>query len=148
MICSKCNSNEVVNKKPYEKRFVWSQVLCRECNNKRLREKARTDGYVRAVPGYVYIVINDAWAEWCKFGVTKRDPEERLNDYQIGSPFRDYRIYEAISVDDSYDIEYKVLKKCEELGYEKQSEWVKISAHTLKEIALDIINMEMQNVNK
>ena len=139
MICSKCNSREVISMNPQGKRFVWGQVLCKECNNKRIREKARTDKYVSKTPGSVYIITNDAWAGWCKFGVTKRDPEERLNDYQIGSPFRDYKIYDAFEVKDAYNVEYEVLKKCEELGYEKQSEWVKIEACRLKEIALDMI---------
>lgn len=41
--------------------------------------------------GYLYVLTNPAWSGYCKIGRTT-GPSRRLNQYQTGSPHRDYEL--------------------------------------------------------
>lgn len=92
----------------------------------------------RNVRGYIYIIKNSAWEEWCKIGITTVSPEARLLAYQTSSPFRDYYLAFSILVD---DVHYKevaihdyIAKECD---YELRNEWAAISTND----AIEIITM-------
>lgn len=140
MTCNKCNSplGKVTS---FQSKHKWAR-LCKECKKDRSRELDRKKKGKYVFEGYVYIIINKAWPGWCKIGVTRREPEERLNDYQIGSPFRDYELYNAIKVSDAFDTERKILELLVKEGYEKGTEWVKIEEQTAKNYLLQIITEE------
>ncbi len=76
--------------------------------------------------GYVYIVSNPAWDGWYKVGATK-DAETRLQSYQTGTPFRDYKLEWYMPCSD-----YVGLEKDFHNHSEFSHEWVRIPLETLK----------------
>ncbi len=71
-------------------------------------------------PGRIYIISNPAWPSYFKVGQTVRNAKERLNDYQSGSPFRDYKVEFEIHVEDKYLVEKLVSKR-----FNGNHEWCK-----------------------
>jgi len=79
--------------------------------------------YKTSTQGQVYIVYNENFPEWVKVGMAV-DAEDRLNNYQTSSPYRDYVLYYKYDVNDRRKAEseaHRVLNK----RYEKQGEWFK-----------------------
>ena len=59
--------------------------------------------------GYLYIITNSAWPNFIKIGITT-DLDKRLQQYQTGSPHRDYRIVYSL-YHPEYDVAEKKLKE-------------------------------------
>ena len=102
-------------------------VKCRSCLS--VIEKAKTaDKRLTVETGYVYVVTNKAWPEWCKIGISIV-PKERLQNYNTSSPCR---------VDEMpYLIECKGYKGVEERTHKYLSskfdnghEWFKLPVKT------------------
>ena len=55
--------------------------------------------YESSVEGQVYVVVNPNFPEWVKVGMAI-DAEDRLNNYQTSSPFRDYVLNYKCDVSD------------------------------------------------
>ena len=55
--------------------------------------------YELSKEGQVYVITNPNFPEWVKVGMAV-DAEDRLNNYQTSSPFRDYTLVSAWSVTD------------------------------------------------
>lgn len=125
--CTKCNKPIQVSE------FVATtgfKVYCRNCLNIHNRNKARTTNRVKPTAGFIYILTNKAWPDWVKIGVTSRSAEERLMDYQIGSPMRDYEMYAWFHVNDIYDFERVVFTYTDSLQIERGTEWIKLDKYT------------------
>ena len=76
--------------------------------------------YIIPRPGFIYIISNPAWPDYFKVGHTTRIVEKRLNDYNCGCPFRDYKIEFEIHVEDKYMVEKLVHKR-----FDSNYEWCK-----------------------
>lgn len=71
--------------------------------------------------GFVYMITNPAWNEWCKIGITT-NMEKRLNSYQTSSPHRDFKICKYEFSTDRRVAERLILSS-DEIDIRK-SEWV------------------------
>lgn len=57
--------------------------------------------------GFVYVIVNPAWDDYCKIG-RAFDPESRLAGYQTGTPFRDYELYGSRFFEDAAQAEKEI----------------------------------------
>ena len=80
--------------------------------------------YNTSKEGQVYIITNPNFPEWIKVGMAV-DAEDRLNNYQTSSPFRDYELYESWDVSDRREAESEAHKILTECADERKNEWFK-----------------------
>lgn len=88
--------------------------------------------YEIAKQGQVYIIVNPAFPGWCKVGMAV-DAEDRLNQYQTSSPYRDYELIKAYDTDDRREAEraaHELLAK----AHERKGEWFYIQHPVATEI--------------
>lgn len=68
------------------------RVYCRERAREKYRDLPKRGPRVgEGADGHIYVVSNPAFPGKSKIGLAK-SPARRLNNYQTGSPFRDYRM--------------------------------------------------------
>lgn len=103
----------------YPSQLKQALVVCKECLNKTSR--------LSGDRGYVYVIINPAWSDWCKVGITTGSVEIRLLPYQTCSPFRDYEIYYTKLFNNIYDKERDIHQALEDKGYIRRYEWFNIT---------------------
>jgi len=76
--------------------------------------------------GFVYVIRNDAFADWSKVGLTTQDsPEDRLKNYQTGDPYRSYQLHFSAHVDDCRAVEAVVHETAKDQGLEVRNEWLR-----------------------
>lgn len=73
--------------------------------------------------GWVYLIVNPAWAGWVKVGKTT-EPERRLRDYQTASPYRDYRTAAQAWFPDHHTAEKLLLK-----ALDAEHEWARVDSY-------------------
>lgn len=96
-------------------------------------------GYIAPKKGYIYIIMNDAWPEWCKVGLCTTTPETRLVSYQTCSPFRDYYIRYTVEVDDVVKAESMTHYKLKALGVDSTCEWFKADVGLIKQVMNNLV---------
>ena len=127
---------------------VWSvgnvrkgNYICRTCDSikgrkNRLKRKARLLGefmyrqYSAVKEGQVYIISNPAWEGWIKVGMAI-DTQDRANQYQTSSPYRDYKVEYTINTQDRRRLEslaHTLLGNARE----QRNEWFKCDVETAK----------------
>lgn len=82
--------------------------------------------YEMAQEGEVYIIYNPSFPSWIKVGMAV-DSEDRLKQYQTGSPYRNYTVHKAYTVDDRRKSEAEAHALLEE-NHERRGEWFVCSA--------------------
>jgi len=90
------------------------------------------DNYKTAKQGQVYILYSPAYPSWIKVGMAV-DAEDRLKQFQTGSPYRDYILIKAYDTDDRRKAEseiHELLRKT----HGSKNEWFVIAAPVAKEI--------------
>jgi hypothetical protein len=108
------------------------QKVCRDCINikRKITQKNNKKEITKIkIPNFIYIIINKAWQDYIKLG-RSNDVNNRLIQYQTGSPFRDYEIFYCKYVNDVTIIENYFSN-----NIEGSHEWFKID----KYLAVDII---------
>lgn len=90
------------------------------------------DNYKTAKQGQVYILYSPAYPSWVKVGMAV-DAEDRLKQFQTGSPYRDYILVKAYDTDDRRKAESEVHKILEKT-HARKNEWFVITAPVAKEI--------------
>ena len=83
--------------------------------------------------GDVYLITNPAWPDWIKVGKAI-DSQDRCANYQTGSPFRDFKVEAAITVEDRHKAEVEVHTLFTGNCKERRSEWFKIPVEKAKEL--------------
>jgi hypothetical protein len=91
--------------------------------------------YTLTKEGEVYLITNKAWKGWIKVGMAV-EAEDRCNQYQTSSPYRDYELRYKKFFNNRRKAERKAHKLCETKAKERNGEWFKMS---LKD-AVQIIN--------
>ena len=76
--------------------------------------------------GYVYVITNTAWPAWVKVGMAI-DADDRLNNYQTSSPFRDYELQYSVYCKDRRKLERKAHKAVGSIASDRNNEWFKAS---------------------
>ena len=90
------------------------------------------DNYSTSKQGQVYILYSPAYPSWVKIGMAV-DAEDRLKQFQTGSPYRDYILIKAYDTDDRRKAEseiHELLRKT----HGSKNEWFVIAAPVAKEI--------------
>ena len=90
------------------------------------------DNYKTAKQGQVYILYSPAYPSWVKVGMAV-DAEDRLKQFQTGSPYRDYILVKAYDTEDRRKAESEVHKLLEKT-HARKNEWFVIAALVAKEI--------------
>jgi hypothetical protein len=88
--------------------------------------------YKTAKEGQVYILYSPAYPSWVKIGMAV-DAEDRLKQFQTGSPYRDYVLVKAYDTKDRRRAEseiHELLRKT----HGNKNEWFVIAAPVAKEI--------------
>jgi len=90
--------------------------------------------------GNIYLISNPAWDGWLKIGRAMSVPD-RLNAFQTGCPYRDYKIEYSLAVPDAPQAEklfHMELKK----KFRSRNEWFKLDVSD----AINTLNEVMDNV--
>jgi len=88
--------------------------------------------YEQSLEGEVYIIYSPSFPSWIKVGMAV-DSEDRLKQYQTGSPYRDYSVYASYSTGNRREAEaeaHKILGK----NHERRGEWFVCSTIAAKTI--------------
>lgn len=91
--------------------------------------------YTLTKEGEVYLITNKAWKGWIKIGMAV-DAQDRCNQYQTSSPYRDYELKYSKFFNNRRKAESEAHKVCEKKAKERNGEWFKMS---LKD-AIQVIN--------
>ena len=87
---------------------------------------ASLEGYEKSTEGHVYIISNPCWDGWLKVGMAV-DAEDRCNQYQTSSPFRDYKLCYTKYFKDRRSAEQMAHKKLKKISVKYKGEWFKVS---------------------
>ena len=90
------------------------------------------ENYEQSLEGEVYIIYNPSFPSWIKVGMAV-DSEDRLKQYQTGSPHRDYSVYASYSTNNRREAEaeaHRILEK----NHERKGEWFVCSTIVAKTI--------------
>jgi hypothetical protein len=93
--------------------------------------------YESSVEGQVYVIVNPSFPEWVKVGMAI-DSEDRLNNYQTSSPFRDYVLNYKWNVSDRRVAESEAHTELQKM-YERRSEWFKCTPEQAQEVVSGIV---------
>lgn len=97
--------------------------------------------YTESKQGQIYIMINPAYPGWCKVGMAI-DAEDRVNQFQTGSPFRDYKLFKFFETDDRRGSEKKAHDVLEEKIDDRRGEWFHISPEDAEKILTELFKKE------
>ena len=90
-------------------------------------------GYNKTTEGYVYIINNPCWDGWIKIGMAI-DAEDRCNNYQTSSPYRDYNLYYKRFFEDRKMAEKTAHSIVSKISTKRNGEWFKINKNDAKGI--------------
>ena len=85
--------------------------------------------YTSSTEGQVYIITNKAWKGWIKVGMAI-DSEDRCNQYQTSSPFRDYTLEYKKFFTDRRKAEQVAHSLCNKKAQDRNGEWFKLDIPT------------------
>lgn len=158
--CIKCGVSLVSNKNWLDSDKRINIFICTTCKNKKNKQRMWVNGkyiplthplhkpgryksfgdaafesldnYSTSKQGQVYILYSPAYPSWVKIGMAV-DAEDRLKQFQTGSPYRDYILIKAYDTDDRRKAEseiHELLRKT----HGSKNEWFVIAAPVAKEI--------------
>ena len=99
----------------------------------RLFQMKHNNDYSKIKEGFVYILTNPAWKDWIKVGMAV-DANDRKNNYQTGSPYRDYKLYYKRFFQDRKAAEQTAHSIVSKISTERNGEWFKINKNDAKGI--------------
>lgn len=77
--------------------------------------------YESSKEGQVYVLCNPAFPNWCKVGMAV-DAQDRLKQFQLSSPYRDFKLLKIFNTDDRRKSEAKAHSFLEQY-YLRRGEW-------------------------
>lgn len=86
--------------------------------------------YDTSLEGQVYIISNPAWEGWIKVGMAI-DTQDRANQYQTSSPYRDYIVEHMVATTDRRRLE-SLAHTLLGSAFEQRNEWFKCDVETAK----------------
>ena len=92
--------------------------------------------YESSTEGQVYVITNPNFPEWVKVGMAI-DAEDRLNNYQTSSPFRDYSLVASWDVTDRRLAESEAHKALQKV-HERKFEWFNCTPEQAREVVEEI----------
>lgn len=97
--------------------------------------------YTESKQGQIYIMINPAYPGWCKVGMAV-DAEDRINQFQTGSPFRDYKLFKFFKADNRREAEKQAHNILEEKIDDRRGEWFHIKPEDAEKILTEFFKKE------
>ena len=94
-------------------------------------------GYETVKSGFIYIMHNSSFPGWIKVGMAI-DAEDRVKQFQTGSPYRDYQLIKSYKVEDRREAEVMAHKALDKKGVGRRGEWFYMS-HAIATTKLDKI---------
>jgi len=94
--------------------------------------------YAKSKEGQVYIISNPNFHGWVKVGMAV-DAQDRLNNYQTSSPFRDYKLNYTFSVEDRRAAE-AAAHAALDARFPRNGEWFKCSPRQAWSIIGNVVN--------
>lgn len=79
-------------------------------------------------PGYLYIIVNEAFPSWIKVGTTW-NLNDRLHTYQTGDPLRRYKIIYSLYHINFRTAEKKIKSLMKPFAKKIINEWYEIDIH-------------------
>lgn len=86
---------------------------------------------ISLIIGYLYIIENDAFPGWVKIGTTG-NLKKRLQTYQTGTPFRNYRIVYSLEHPEYKLAERRLRETMKPFCTDRKNEWYKINMEMAK----------------
>ena len=86
---------------------------------------------ISLIIGYLYIIENDAFPGWVKIGTTG-NLKKRLQTYQTGTPFRNYRIVYSLEHPEYKLAERRLRETMEPFAKSIKNEWYEINEEMAK----------------
>jgi len=127
-VCKPCNKKRNDRNNPKQMHVNGKYISVKHPLHKPGRYKSFGDAafeslsnYKTAKEGQVYIMISPSYKHWVKIGMAV-DAEDRLKQFQTGSPYRDYKLVYTKDVEDRREAEKIAHKICEEFCIRK-GEW-------------------------
>lgn len=81
--------------------------------------------------GYLYIVINEAFPQWVKVGITT-NLKDRLHLYQTCDPYRGYKLVYSLHHPQYKEAEKKIKETIVPFALEIRGEWYRIDLSMAK----------------
>jgi len=138
-VCKPCNKKRNDRNNPKQmhvngKYISVKHPLHRPGNYKSFGDAAfeSLSNYKTAKEGQVYILYSPAYPSWVKIGMAI-DAEDRLKQFQTGSPYRDYILIKAYDTKDRRRAESEIHEILRE-NHGNKNEWFVIAAPVAKEI--------------
>ena len=78
-------------------------------------------------------MINPAYSGWCKVGMAI-DAEDRVKQFQTGSPFRDYKLFKFFETGNRRESEKQAHYILQEKIDDRRGEWFHISPEEAEKI--------------
>ena len=97
--------------------------------------------YTESKQGQIYIMINPAYPGWCKVGMAV-DAEDRINQFQTGSPFRDYKLFKFFKANNRREAEKQAHNILEEKIDDRRGEWFHINPEDAEKILTEFFKKE------
>lgn len=100
-------------------------------------QEPHTDHYTSSeVTGFVYVIENELFPEYCKIGMTTRSVAERVKEFNTAVPVN-FKIGLEIPCPDPYAIEQQLHELFKEYKV-KNKEWFKVDQETFEERMLTL----------
>ena len=98
--------------------------------------------YDKEKSGDIYVISNETWPDWVKIGKAV-DANDRVNNYQTSSPFRNYKLIHAVHFEDRHRAERKAhiraaLKTKQPWNKPDNGEWFRLTHDEAIEIVESI----------
>jgi hypothetical protein len=113
--CKSCYDERRILNKFKQKYGTGNRMLAKLLGHK----TAKT--FEKIKEGEVYIIYNPSFPSWIKVGMAV-DSEDRLKQYQTGSPYRDYRVHASYPVSDRRKSEAEAHELLSQ-NHERKGEW-------------------------
>lgn len=100
--------------------------------------KKKQNKQVSVKSGFVYIVTNPIWPDWCKIG-SAVNLQERLNSYQTSDPTRSFVVEHSVFVADRKKEEQRLLSFLKGKKVRVSGEWCNIQVrYILKDFKFNV----------
>lgn len=99
---------------------------------------ASLKNYTKSKEGQVYIISNPNFKGWVKVGMAV-DAQDRLNNYQTSSPFRDYKLDYTFDTEDRRASEAAAHNALDS-RFPRNGEWFKCSPRQAWSIIANVLN--------
>ena len=134
-LCKDCDYIQNSNRMYVDNKYIpMSHPLHKSGRYKGFTDAAFSslENYAQSLEGEVYIIYNPSFPSWIKVGMAV-DSQDRLKQYQTGSPYRDYTVHASYSTPNRREAEAEAHRVLGE-NHERRGEWFVCAAPIAKNL--------------